>query len=81
MRLGSVLQETHRSVEHSKGFLRLALRGYEGGGLGGWDTVLWDSGAFVGTCGVDVGHAPRPARAELGHVLSRHRRERCLRAC
>ena len=66
-----VLFETHRSVEDSKSFLRLALEGYERGDFGGWGVVLKDSGAFVGTCGMDAGYAPEHARAELGYVLSR----------
>ncbi len=71
MRRGSVLFETHRSVEDSESFLRLALEGYERGDFGGWGVVLKDSGAFVGTCGMDAGYAPEHARAELGYVLSR----------
>jgi [ribosomal protein S5]-alanine N-acetyltransferase len=66
-----VLFETHRSVEDSKAFLRLAVEGYERGDFGGWGIVLKDSGAFVGTCGADVDYAPEHARAELGYVLSR----------
>jgi ribosomal-protein-alanine N-acetyltransferase len=66
-----VLFETHRSVEDSESFLRLALEGYERGDFGGWGVVLKDSGAFVGTCGMDAGYAPEHARAELGYVLSR----------
>ena len=66
-----VLFETHRSVEDSEAFLRLAVEGYERGDFGGWGIVLKDSGAFVGTCGVDVNYAPEHARAELGYVLSR----------
>src|SRR5829696_4024847 len=66
-----VLFETHRSVEDSKAFLRLATEGYERGDFGGWGVVLKDGGAFVGTCGVDVNYAPEHARAELGYVLSR----------
>ena len=66
-----VLFETHRSVEDSKSFLRQALEGYERGDFGGWGVVLKDSGAFVGTCGMDAGYAPEHARAELGYVLSR----------
>jgi ribosomal-protein-alanine N-acetyltransferase len=68
---GSVLWETHRSVEDSEGFLHHAARGYERGDFGGWGIVLKDSGAFVGTCSVDVGYAPEHARAELGYVLAR----------
>jgi [ribosomal protein S5]-alanine N-acetyltransferase len=55
-----VLWETHPLVEDS-----------ERGEFGGWGVVLKGSGAFVGTCGVDVGYAPEHARAELGYVLSR----------
>ena len=66
-----VLFETHRSIEDSEAFLRLAVEGYERGDFGGWGVVLKDSGAFVGTCGVDYGYAPEHARAELGYVLSR----------
>jgi [ribosomal protein S5]-alanine N-acetyltransferase len=66
-----VLFETHRSVEDSNAFLRLAVEGYERGDFGGWGIVLKDSGAFVGTCGADVDYAPEHARAELGYVLSR----------
>jgi ribosomal-protein-alanine N-acetyltransferase len=66
-----VLFETHRSVEDSESFLRLALEGYERGDFGGWGVVLKDSGAFVGTCGMDAGYASEHARAELGYVLSR----------
>ena len=59
--------------------LHRGLRGFpppRGGGLregdfGGWGIVLKDDGAFIGTCGVDVGYAPEHARAELGYVLSR----------
>jgi ribosomal-protein-alanine N-acetyltransferase len=66
-----VLWETHLSVEDSKKVLRLATEGYARGDFGGWGVVLKDDGAFVGTCGVDVGYAPDHARAELGYVLSR----------
>jgi ribosomal-protein-alanine N-acetyltransferase len=66
-----VLFETHRTVEDSEAFLRLAVEGYERGDFGGWGVVLKDSGAFVGTCGMDVNYAPEHARAELGYVLSR----------
>jgi ribosomal-protein-alanine N-acetyltransferase len=66
-----VLFETHRSIEDSRAFLRYAEEGYERGDFGGWGLVLKDSGAFIGTCGVDVGYAPEHARAELGYVLSR----------
>jgi [ribosomal protein S5]-alanine N-acetyltransferase len=66
-----VLFETHRTVEDSETFLRLAVEGYERGDFGGWGVVLKDSGAFVGTCGVDVNYAPEHTRAELGYVLSR----------
>jgi [ribosomal protein S5]-alanine N-acetyltransferase len=71
MRPRSVLFETHRSVEESEGFLCRALEGYERGDFGGWGVVLKDSGAFVGTCGMDADYAPEHARAELGYVLSR----------
>ncbi len=50
-----VLFETHRSIEDSRAFLRYAEEGYERGDFGGWGLVLKDSGAFIGTCGVDVG--------------------------
>ena len=66
-----VLFETHRSVEDSESFLRLALEGYEREDFGGWGVVLKDSGAFVGTCELDAGYVPEHARAELGYVLSR----------
>jgi [ribosomal protein S5]-alanine N-acetyltransferase len=66
-----VLWDTHRSIEDSKAFLRSATEGYERGDFGGWGVVLKDSGAFVGTCGVDVNYAPEHTRAELGYVLSR----------
>jgi [ribosomal protein S5]-alanine N-acetyltransferase len=64
-----VLFETHRSLEDSKSFLRLAVEGYEKGDFGGWGVVLKDSGVFVGTCGMEVD--PEHARAELGYVLAR----------
>ena len=64
-----VLFETHRSVEDSESFLRLATEGYERGDFGVWGVVLKDSGAFVGTCSMEVN--PEHARAELGYVLSR----------
>jgi [ribosomal protein S5]-alanine N-acetyltransferase len=66
-----VLWDTHRSVEDSEEFLRQATEGYERGDFGGWGVVLKDSGAFIGTCGLDTGYAPEHARAELGYVLSR----------
>jgi ribosomal-protein-alanine N-acetyltransferase len=66
-----VLWDTHRSIEDSEDFLRLATEGYERGDFGGWGVVLKDSGAFIGTCGMDAGYAPEHARAELGYVLSR----------
>ncbi len=66
-----VLWDTHRSIEDREGFLRSAMEGYERGDFGGWGVVLKDDGAFVGTCGIDVGYAPEHARAELGYVLSR----------
>jgi ribosomal-protein-alanine N-acetyltransferase len=75
LRRGSVPFDTHRSIEDSEAFLRFAVGGYERGDFGGWGVVLKDSGAFVGTCGVDFGYAPEHAlehaRAELGYVLSR----------
>jgi ribosomal-protein-alanine N-acetyltransferase len=71
LRPGSVLWETHRSIEDSESFLRSATEGYERGDFGGWGVVLKDDGAFVGTCGVEAGYAPEHARAELGYVLSR----------
>jgi ribosomal-protein-alanine N-acetyltransferase len=66
-----VLWDTHHSIEDSESFLRLAIEGYERGDFGGWGVVLKDSGAFIGTCGLDAGYAPEHARAELGYVLSR----------
>jgi ribosomal-protein-alanine N-acetyltransferase len=66
-----VLWDTHRSIEDSESFLRLAIEGYERGDFGGWGVILKDSGAFIGTCGLDAGYAPEHARAELGYVLSR----------
>ncbi len=66
-----VLFDTHRSIRDSEAFLRFAVEGYDRGDFGGWGVVLKDSGAFVGTCGLDVGYAPEHARAELGYVLSR----------
>jgi [ribosomal protein S5]-alanine N-acetyltransferase len=66
-----VLWDTHRSIEDSEEFLRLATEGYERGDFGGWGVVLKDSGVFIGTCGMDAGYAPEHARAELGYVLSR----------
>lgn len=64
-----VLWDTHRSIEDSERFLSVATEGYERGDFGGWGVVLKDSGAFVGTCGIDVDY--EHARAELGYVLSR----------
>jgi ribosomal-protein-alanine N-acetyltransferase len=66
-----VLWDTHRSIKDSESFLRFATEGYERGDFGGWGIVLKDSGAFVGTCGIDAGYAPEHARGELGYVLSR----------
>lgn len=71
LRSTSVLWETHRSIEDSEAFLRLATEGYERGDFGGWGIVLKDSGAFIGTCGLEAGYAPEHARAELGYVLAR----------
>src|SRR5215210_8943165 len=71
LRPGSVLWDTHHSIEDSEGFLRSATEGYERGDLGSWGVVLKDDGAFVGACGVDAGYAPEHARAELGYVLAR----------
>ena len=71
LRFGSVLWDTHRSIEDSESFLRLATEGYARGDFGGWGIVLKEDGAFVGTRGVDVGYAPEHARAEPGYVLSR----------
>ncbi len=65
LRRGSVLWETHRSIEDSESFLGFATEGYRRGDFGGWGVVLKDSGAFVGTCGIDAGYAPEHARAEL----------------
>jgi ribosomal-protein-alanine N-acetyltransferase len=66
-----VLWDIHRSIEDCESFLRSAMEGYERGDFGGWAVVLKDSGAFVGTCGLDAGYAPEHARAKLGYVLSR----------
>ena len=66
-----VLWDTHRSIVDSESFLSFAMEGYERGDFGGWGVVLKDSGAFVGTCGMDGGYAPEHARAEIGYVLSR----------
>jgi ribosomal-protein-alanine N-acetyltransferase len=71
LRCRSVLWDTHHSIEDSESFLRLAIEGYERGDFGGLGVVLKDSGAFIGTCGLDAGYAPEHARAELGYVLSR----------
>jgi [ribosomal protein S5]-alanine N-acetyltransferase len=70
LRLGSVLFETHRSVEDSEAFLRLAVEGYERGDFGGWGVVLKDSGVFVGTCGVDVNYAPERSSASASDAWS-----------
>ena len=51
--------------------MRFATEGYERGDFGGWGLVLKVSGAFVGTCGMEVNLAPEHARAELGYVLAR----------
>src|SRR3712207_4521023 len=66
-----VLWDTHRSIEDSESFLSFATEGYRRGDFGGWGIVLKDSGAFVGTCGLDVDQAPEHARGEVGYVLSR----------
>ena len=71
LRRGSVLWDTHRSIEDSESFLSFAPEGYRRGDFGGWGIVLKDSGAFIGTCGLDAGYAPEHDRAELGYVLSR----------
>jgi hypothetical protein len=67
----SVLWDTRHLIEGSKGVRRSAMESYEKGDFGGWELVLKDDRAFVGTCGIDVGYAPEHARAELGYVLSR----------
>ena len=78
MRRGSVLWDTHRSIEDSESFLSFTMEGYERGDFGSWGVVLKDSGAFVGTCGMDGGYAPEHARAEIGYALSREHRGKGL---
>ena len=73
-----VLFDTHSSIEDSREFLRFATEGYERGDFGGWGLLLKDSGAFIGTCGLDAGYAPEHARAELGYVLAREHWGRSL---
>ena len=70
--------ETHRSLEDSKSFLKFATEGYERGDFGSWGIVMKESGAFVGTCGLDVEYEPDHRRAELGYVISRDYWERGL---
>jgi len=62
--------DTHRSVEDSEEFLRVAIRGYADGGLPRWAIVHRGDGAFIGTCGY-VAHSPEHHRAHIGYALSR----------
>lgn len=66
-----VLWDTHGSIEDTRSFLNFAVEGYGQGDFGGWGMVLKETGAFIGTCGLDAGYSPEHARAEVGYVLSR----------
>ena len=65
-----VMWETHRLVEDSRAFLKLAISKYESGGEPDWRIVCKGNHRFVGTCGI-VSWEPDHARAELGYALSR----------
>ena len=72
LRSVSALWDTHRPIEDTmESSLRFATEDPGSGDFGGRAVLLKDSGAFVGTLGLNVGYAPEHARAELGYVRSR----------
>ena len=62
--------ETHRTIEDSRSFLDLTVRGYESGADPVWGIVYKGDHRFVGTCGF-ASLAPEHARAEIGYVISK----------
>ena len=65
-----VIWETHRSIEESRAFLKLAIAKYENGGEPDWGIIYKGDHRLLGTCGI-AAWEPDHARAELGYVLSR----------
>jgi ribosomal-protein-alanine N-acetyltransferase len=72
-----VVWDTHRTIEDSRAFLDLTVRGYEGGADPAWGIVYKGDHRFVGTCGF-ASLEPEHARAEIGYVISREYRGRGL---
>ncbi|CAN5162317.1 GNAT family protein [soil metagenome] len=70
-----VVWDTHRTIEDSRAFLDLTVRGYEGGADPAWGIVYKGDHRFVGTCGF-ASLEPEHARAEIGYVVSREYRGR-----
>jgi len=65
----SVVWDAHRTIEDSRAFLDLTVRGYESGADPAWGIVYKGDHRFVGTCGF-VSLEPEHARAEIGYVIS-----------
>lgn len=62
--------DSHRSIEDSEKFLKIALRGYATGELHRWAVIYKEDGVFIGTCGL-VALSPEHYRAHIGYALSR----------
>ncbi|CAA9460612.1 MAG: Acetyltransferase, GNAT family [uncultured Rubrobacteraceae bacterium] len=72
-----VIWDAHRTIEDSRAFLDLTIRGYESGADPAWGIVYKGDHRFVGTCGFTSLEAEH-ARAEIGYVISREYRGRGL---
>lgn len=72
-----VVWDTHRTIEDSKAFLDLTVRGYESGAGPTWGVVYKGDHRFIGTCGF-ASLEPEHARAEIGYVISKEYRGRGL---
>ncbi len=72
-----VVWDTHRSIEDSRAFLDLTVRGYESGADPTWGIVYKGDHRFIGTCGF-ASLEPEHACAEIGYVISKEYRGRGL---
>ena len=72
-----VVWDTHRTIEDSRAFLNLTVRGYESGADPTWGIVYKGDHSFIGTCGFAI-LEPEHARAEIGYVISKEYRGRGL---
>lgn len=66
-----MLWEAHQSLRDSQNFLRFVQERYSRGDPAAWGLVERESGAFIGSCGLQENWIPEHSRAEIGYVLSR----------